>query len=98
MTHKFSTSYIEDSIALFRFYKKMGEGAMEQVTDEQLFATLDEEMNSIAIMVKHMTGNMRSRWTDFLTSDGEKSDRNRYMEFIAPSATRADRMAQWHVG
>ena len=72
MTHKLTTSYLEDSIALFRFYKKMAEGAIEQVSDEQLFATLDEEMNSIAIIVKHMAGNMRSRWTDFLTSDGEK--------------------------
>jgi len=98
MTHKFTTSYIEDVLALFRFYKKMGEGAIEQVTDEQLFATLDEEMNSIAIMVKHMTGNMRSRWTDFLTSDGEKPDRNRDMEFVAPPASRADLMAQWNAG
>ena len=72
MAHKFSTSYIEDSLSLFRYYKKLGEGAMEQVGDEQLFAALDPEMNSIAIMVKHIAGNMRSRWTDFLTSDGEK--------------------------
>ena len=61
MAHKFSTSYIEDSVALFHFYKKMAEGAIQQVTDEQLFATLDEEMNSIAIIVKHMTANKRSR-------------------------------------
>ena len=98
MTHKFSTSYIEDSIALFRFYKKMAEGAMEQVTDEQLFATLDEEMNSIAIIVKHMTGNMRSRWTDFLTSDGEKPDRNRDTEFVDPPATREELLARWNEG
>src|SRR6266853_1669436 len=98
MAHKFSTSYLEDSVALFHFYKKMGEGAMEQVTDEQLFATLDEEMNSIAIIVKHMAGNMRSRWTDFLTSDGEKPDRNRDMEFVAPSATRADLVTLWNAG
>ena len=98
MTHKFSTSYIEDSIALFRFYKKMAEGAMEQVTDEQLFATLDEEMNSIAIIVKHMTGNMRSRWTDFLTSDGEKPDRNRDTEFVDPSATREELLKSWNEG
>jgi hypothetical protein len=84
MTHKLTTSYLEDSLALFRFYKKMGEGAMEQVSDEQLFAALDGEMNSIAIMVKHMAGNMRSRWTDFLTSDGEKPDRDRDSEFLAP--------------
>jgi hypothetical protein len=98
MAHKFSTSYIEDSIALFRFYKKMAEGAMEQVTDEQLFATLDEEMNSIAIIVKHMTGNMRSRWTDFLTSDGEKPDRNRDTEFVEPPATREELLKRWNDG
>ena len=96
MAHKFSTSYLEDSIALFRFYKKMAEGAIEQVTDEQLFATLDEEMNSIAIIVKHMAGNMRSRWTDFLTSDGEKSNRNRDTEFLTPPATRADLTQVWN--
>ena len=98
MAHKFSTSYVEDSIALFRFYKKMAEGAMEQVTDEQLFATLDEEMNSIAIIVKHMTGNMRSRWTDFLTSDGEKPDRNRDTEFVEPPATREELLKRWNEG
>jgi len=83
---------------LFHFYKKMAEGAIQQVTDEQLFATLDEEMNSIAIIVKHMTGNMRSRWTDFLTSDGEKPDRNRDMEFVEPSATREELLARWNEG
>ena len=98
MAHKFSTSYIEDSNALFRFYKKMAEGAMEQVTDDQLFLTLDEEMNSIAIIVKHMTGNMRSRWTDFLTSDGEKPDRNRDTEFVDPSATREELLHRWNEG
>ena len=98
MAHKFSTSHLEDSVALFRFYKKMGEGAMEQVTDEQLFATLDEEMNSIAIIVKHMAGNMRSRWTDFLTSDGEKPDRNRDTEFMEPPATREELLKRWNEG
>jgi uncharacterized damage-inducible protein DinB len=98
MAHKFSTSYLEDSVALFRFYKKMAEGAMEQVTDEQLLATLDEEMNSIAIIVKHMTGNMRSRWTDFLTSDGEKPDRNRDTEFVEPAPTREELLKRWNDG
>ena len=71
---------------------------MEQVTDEQLFATLDEEMNSIAIIVKHMAGNMRSRWTDFLTSDGEKPDRNRDTEFVEPPATREELLKRWNEG
>jgi hypothetical protein len=98
MAHRFSTSYIQDSLSLFRFYKKLVEGAMEQVTDDQLFATLDEEMNSIAIIVKHMAGNMRSRWTDFLISDGEKPDRNRDSEFVEPPATRVDLMRVWNDG
>jgi len=98
MAHKFSTSYIEDSLSLFHFYKKLGEGAIAQVTDDQLFATLDAEMNSIAIIVKHMTGNMRSRWTDFLTSDGEKPDRNRDTEFFEPPNTRAGLMQVWDEG
>src|ERR1700693_1866829 len=98
MAHKFSTSYIEDSNALFRFYKKMAEGAMEQVTDDQLFLTLDEEIHSLAIIVKHMTGNMRSRWTDFLTRDGEKPDRNRDTEFVDPPATREELLKRWNDG
>jgi uncharacterized damage-inducible protein DinB len=98
MAHKFSTSYVEDSVSLFYYYKKLAEGAMAQVSDEQLFATLDDEMNSIAIIVKHMAGNMRSRWTDFLTCDGEKPDRNRDSEFIEPPATRQDLLRLWNEG
>ena len=71
---------------------------MEQVTDAQLFEALDEEMNSIAIAAKHMAGNMRSRWTDFLTSDGEKPNRNRDSEFVEPPATRAELMKMWDQG
>ena len=66
MAHQFTTSYIEDSLSLFRQYKSLAERAMSQVSDDRLFATLDAESNSIAITVKHMAGNMRSRWTDFL--------------------------------
>jgi len=98
MPHRFSTSYLEDALSLFRYYRKLGEGAMEQVTDEQLFVTLDEEMNSIAIIVKHMAGNMRSRWTDFLTSDGEKVDRKRDTEFVQPPGVRAELMQLWNEG
>ncbi len=65
MALKFTTSYIDDSLTLLRYYKKLAERAMEQVTDEQLFAMLDEESNSIGIVVKHMAGKKRSRWTDF---------------------------------
>ena len=98
MTHKPTTSYVEDSLSLFRYYKKLVERAMEQVTDEQLLAALDPEMNSIAILVKHMAGNMRSRWTDFLNSDGEKPDRNRDTEFEKPPATREALMKTWAEG
>jgi hypothetical protein len=88
MALKFTTSYIDDSLELFRYYKKLAERAMEQVTDEQLFAVLDEETNSIGITVKHMAGNMRSRWADFLTTDGEKPNRDRDSEFVEPPPTR----------
>lgn len=98
MALQFTTSYIEDSLTLFRYYKKLAGSAMAQVTDEQLFATLDGEMNSIAVIVKHMAGNMRSRWTDFLTSDGEKPDRNRDSEFIDPPAGRDALMDLWDRG
>jgi len=98
MPHTFSTSYIEDSISLFRYYKKLGEGAIAQVADEHLCMTLDAEMNSIALIVKHMAGNMRSRWTDFLTADGEKPDRNRDSEFEAPPMKRAEIMQLWEDG
>jgi uncharacterized protein DUF1572 len=98
MALKFTTSYVEDALAVFRQYKQLGERAMAQVTDEQLFATLDEEANSIAIIVKHMTGNMRSRWTDFLTSDGEKPTRNRDGEFVDPPATRDALLREWELG
>jgi len=94
----FTTSYVEDAKAIFHQYKKLAEAAIAQVTDEQLCATLDPEMNSIAQIVKHMAGNMRSRWTDFLTTDGEKPSRNRDSEFEAPPATRAELMAMWEQG
>lgn len=98
MAHQFSISYLADSLTLFHYQKKLAEGAMAQVSDAQLFETLDEEMNSIAIIVKHMTGNMRSRWTDFLTTDGEKPDRQRDSEFVAPAATREELMRLWNDG
>jgi hypothetical protein len=98
MALEFTTSYLKDSLDLFRYYKKLAERAMEQVSDEQLFAALDGESNSIAIVVKHMAGNMRSRWTDFLTTDGEKPDRNRDSEFFAPPETRAALLALWEDG
>ena len=81
MALQFTTSYLEDSIGLFRHYKKLADGALAQVTDEQIYELLDEDANSIAIVIKHVAGNMKSRWTDFVTSDGEKPWRNRDNEF-----------------
>ncbi len=98
MALQFTTSYIEDSIGIFRYYKKLAERAMEQVTDGQLSMILDQESNSIAIIVKHMTGNMVSRWTDFLTSDGEKPGRDRDAEFSDPPRTRQALMKLWESG
>jgi len=98
MALQLTTSLLEDSLTLFRYYKKLAEGAMAQVTDEELVRVLDGEMNSIAQIVKHMTGNMRSRWTDFLNTDGEKPDRNRDSEFVSPPPTRAELMAMWEAG
>jgi hypothetical protein len=98
MALELTTSYIKDSLAVLHYYKRLAERAMEQVADEHLFTTLDHEANSIAIIVKHMTGNMRSRWTDFLTTDGEKPDRNRDSEFVDPPSTRAALMAEWENG
>ena len=98
MAHKFTISFLEDSLAIFRQCKTQGERAMAQLSDEQLLLAIDPESNSIAIIVKHLAGNMRSRWTDFLTTDGEKSDRNRDSEFEAPPATRAALMELWEAG
>jgi hypothetical protein len=71
---------------------------MAQLSDEQLQLAIDPESNSIAVIVKHLAGNMRSRWTDFLSTDGEKPDRNRDSEFDAPPATRAALMELWEAG
>ena len=95
MALKFTTSYLEDALSLFRYYKLLGERAMAQVRDEDLFAALEEESNSIAIIVKHMAGNMRSRWTDFLTTDGEKPSRDRDDEFEAAPASCEQVMQLW---
>jgi hypothetical protein len=98
MALRFTTSYLEDSITLFHYYRNLGERAIEQLTDEQLYTALDPEMNSIAVIVKHIAGNMASRWTDFLTSDGEKPDRNRDTEFEDPPPSREALMELWNRG
>jgi uncharacterized damage-inducible protein DinB len=98
MALEFTTSYLRDSLTLFRHYKGLADRAMVQVRDEDLFAVLDGESNSIAVVVKHMAGNMLSRWTDFLTTDGEKPTRNRDAEFVDPPPTRAALLEVWEQG
>lgn len=87
-----------DTLTSFRNYKLLAERAIEQVSDDEFFATIDEEANSIALIVKHIAGNLRSRWTDFLTSDGEKPDRNRDSEFEMMGDARESLMKFWEDG
>jgi hypothetical protein len=94
----FTTSYAEDARAIFRQYKRLADGAIAQVSDADLTRTLDPEMNCMAIIMKHMAGNMLSRWTDFLVTDGEKPWRNRDSEFEHPPATRVELTALWERG
>jgi hypothetical protein len=91
-------NYLSDVIGSFRNYKKLAERAIEQVSDEEFFTAIDDEANSIAVVVKHIAGNLRSRWTDFLTSDGEKPDRNRDAEFELIDDTRESLMQFWDDG
>ena len=98
MAHQFTTSYTRDAIDLLHHYKKLGEQAIAQCPDEKLAVELDAQSNSMATIVKHLAGNMRSRWTDFLTTDGEKPDRMRDAEFEEPPETRAEIGAVWESG
>jgi hypothetical protein len=94
-----ATHYLDEARRQFRGHKRLAEGAIAQLKDEELFIALDPESNSIAVLVKHLAGNMRSRFTDFLTTDGEKPDRDRDQEFEMTSArTRADVMRWWEEG
>jgi hypothetical protein len=91
--------YLEDCVLQLRNLKTQAEKAVSQVDDAQFFHTLDPEANSIAVIMKHMAGNMRSRWTDFLTTDGEKPDRDRDGEFeMMAGDTRESVMARWEDG
>jgi hypothetical protein len=92
-------AYLTDVVQNLRAYKKLAEAALSQTSDVDVFRLIDPDANSIAILVKHMAGNMRSRWTNFLTSDGEKPDRHRDREFVIDEGTtRADVMAWWEEG
>jgi hypothetical protein len=103
MTSSFIMDYKADLIANYRAQKKMADEALARVNDEQFFARLvehgDEHTNSIAILVKHIGGNLRSRWRDFLTTDGEKPDRHRELEFQhLTDDSRAAIMQKWELG
>jgi hypothetical protein len=99
MEEELGRHYLADALKVFRSYKQLAERAVAQLSDEELFAAIDAESNSVAVIVKHLAGNMRSRWTDFLTSDGEKPDRDRDSEFVIDGQTsREDVMRWWEEG
>lgn len=98
MSEKIIENYLSETIEGFRSYKKLAERALEQVSDEEFFRQIDAESNSLAIICKHIGGNLRSRWTDFLTSDGEKADRNRDAEFVGDDDSRESIMQIWETG
>lgn len=99
MTDDLARHYLDEARRQMRGHKRMAEGAMAQLSDDEVFLTLDPESNSVAILVKHLAGNMRSRFTGFLTSDGEKPDRFRDREFeVSGATTRADVMQWWEEG
>jgi len=99
MSQSLGHHYLDDALKWFRYYKQLAERALAQITDEDFFRRIDEESNSIAINIKHIAGNMLSRWTDFLTTDGEKPERNRDMEFVMlPETTKEEMLAYWEKG
>jgi hypothetical protein len=95
MTTEIAAHYLDEARRQMRGNKRLAEGAMAQLQDQDFFVTLDPEANSVAILVKHLAGNMRSRFTDFLTTDGEKPDRFRDQEFELTSATTRAQVMQW---
>lgn len=99
MMDSIAAHYLDEIRRQLRGHKRMAEGALSQLNDTDLFVTLDSESNSVAILIKHIAGNMRSRFTDFLTTDGEKPDRHRDQEFeLSGQPTRDDLMRRWEQG
>ena len=98
MTDSLAEHYLENAVAEFRGLKRLADKAVAQVNDEEFFRAIDPESNSIAVIMKHMAGNMRSRWTDFLTTDGEKPDRHRDSEFVAEGEGRRAIEEKWEAG
>src|SRR5688572_6546418 len=99
MTDSIAAHYLADVLKSFRKTKTLAERAAAQLDDAEFFRAIDEESNSVALIMKHMSGNMRSRWTDFLTTDGEKPDRDRESEFVnAEGEDRSSVMERWEAG
>ena len=99
MNDQLGQHYLADALHTFRDYKKLADKAIAQTSEADFFRTLDPESNSIAVIVKHLAGNMLSRWTDFLTTDGEKPNRHRDMEFeMLPDTNRTEMLAFWEQG
>lgn len=99
MSAKFADAYLRNIVRTYRMYKEMAERAIDQVpSDEDLNRELDESSNSIAIIVKHVSGNLRSRFRDFLTSDGEKPDRDRDSEFESDKRVSREQLLRWWNG
>ena len=94
----FYQDYLADAVKSFRNYKKLADRAINQVSDDEFFAAIDAESNSIAVIVKHVAGNLHSRWRDFLTTDGEKPDRDRDQEFEMTADTRESLLKFWDSG
>jgi len=98
MTDSLAEHYLKDAAKVFRNLKRLADGAAAQVSDEEFFRTIDAESNSVALIMKHVAGNLRSRWTDFLNSDGEKPDRQRDSEFVSEGEDRAAILERWEAG
>ena len=98
MTRSVGDLYLETATRNFRGLRSYAERALEQLSDDQLHAAPDPHSNTVAILVKHLAGNMRSRWTDFLTTDGEKADRRREQEFEKDIESREELLAAWNDG
>ena len=98
MFEEIAENYLKDALEAFRSQKSLAEKSFAQISEEEFFRAIDEEANSIAMIVKHIGGNLRSRWTDFLITDGEKPDRNRDLEFITENDTRESLTQFWESG
>jgi hypothetical protein len=99
MKESLAQHFLDDALATFRDYKSLAEGGFKQLDDGEFFLAVDREANSIGVIIKHLAGNMRSRWTDFLTTDGEKPDRNRDAEFeLTEGLMKEALLEEWERG